>query len=398
MTSLLVLIIVLLLGIALWQLTKIFDLSQIGSNADNTQIATDNDNKVNGYLMFAFLVFIYLFTIYSMYKWGHLVLGQAASAHGDEYDNLMYISMALIFVVQIITQALLHYFTFKYAGKKGQQALYFSDNNKLEIIWSSIPAVVLAGLILYGLYTWNDIMFLGKEEEEDSIVVELYAQQFKWEVRYSGHDNVLGKANVRYIEGVNNLGVDLQDPNAQDDFTSSELHLPKGKRVIFKIRSQDVLHSAYFPHFRAQMNCVPGMVTNFSFIPTITTAEMRDNSEIIEKINHINQLREAKSKILVASGKPALEPYTFDYLLLCNKICGASHYNMQMKVVIDTPAEFNKWLKDKQSIVSAVAKAKADEAAEKEAAEKALAPVNDLKMDTVTLKEQTLQVSQVVKK
>jgi cytochrome c oxidase subunit 2 len=76
----------------------------------------------------------------------------------------------------------------------------------------------------------------------------------------------LGKANVRYIEGTNTLGVDLSDPNAQDDFSVPELHLPKGRRVIFKIRSQDVLHSAYMPHFRAQMNCVPGMVTQFSFI------------------------------------------------------------------------------------------------------------------------------------
>jgi cytochrome c oxidase subunit 2 len=74
---------------------------------------------------------------------------------------------------------------------------------------------------------------------------------------------VLGKANVRYIEGVNNtLGVDLADPNAQDDKQVKNYILPKGKKVVFKIRSQDVLHSAYMPHFRAQMNCVPGMVTN----------------------------------------------------------------------------------------------------------------------------------------
>jgi cytochrome c oxidase subunit 2 len=181
----------------------------------------------------------------------------------------MSISLVLIFIVQTVTQALLHYFAFKYKGKKGQKAMYFADNNKLELVWSSIPAIVLAGLILYGLYSWNNIMYVDKEDEQDAIVIELYAQQFKWEARYSGADNVLGKANVRYIEGANNLGVDLSDPNAQDDFAASELHIPKGKRVIFKMRSQDVLHSAYLPHFRAQMNCVPGMVTQFSFIPTL---------------------------------------------------------------------------------------------------------------------------------
>jgi cytochrome c oxidase subunit 2 len=68
-----------------------------------------------------------------------------------------------IFIVQTITQALLHYFAFKYRGKKDQKALYFADNNKLEVIWSIIPAVVLAGLILYGLYAWTNIMFVDKE-------------------------------------------------------------------------------------------------------------------------------------------------------------------------------------------------------------------------------------------
>ena len=211
-------------------------------------------------------------------------------------------------------------------------------------------------------------MFVDEKDHKDAIVIELYAQQFKWEARYSGADDVLGKANVRYIEGVNNLGVDLSDPNAQDDFTSTELHIPKGTRIIFKMRSQDVLHSAYMPHFRAQMNCVPGMVTNFSFIPTITTAEMRENEEMVEKVANINTIRAKKSVDLVAKGEPALDPYTFDYLLLCNKICGASHYNMQMKIVVDTPEEYKAWLKENApktivlAVKTAAAEAKATEA------------------------------------
>jgi len=367
MTTLLVIIVVVLLAIAVWQLTKIFDISQAGSqNTSKSLVADDRDNKINGYLMFGFVGFIYLTTILSMIYCGKFpLLSNSASEHGPEYDNLMIITLVLIFIVQTITQALLHYFAFKYKGKEGQKALYFADNNKLEIIWSSIPAIVLAGLILYGLYAWSDIMFVKPEDQNNSIVIELYAQQFKWEARYSGKDNVLGKANVRYIEGVNNLGVDLVDPNAQDDFTSTELHIPKGKRIIFKLRSQDVLHSAYMPHFRAQMNCVPGMVTQFSFIPTVTTAEMREKPEIIEKVAGINNIRSKKSIELVAKGQPALYPYTFDYLLLCNKICGASHYNMQMKIIVDTPEEFKNWLKDKETIVHAVKKS-ADEAKAKE--------------------------------
>jgi cytochrome c oxidase subunit II len=352
MTSFLVLFVLVLLSIAIWQLTKIFDLTQIGQTSDDSQIANDNDNKVNGYLMFAFLVFIYLTTIFCVVKYGDLpLMDSSASDHGKQVDQLMWISMILIFFVQTVTQALLHYFAFKYRGKKGQKAMYFADNNKLEFIWSSIPAVVLAVLIFYGLYAWTDIMFV--DEDEDTIVVELYAKQFGWEARYSGKDNVLGKANVRYIEGVNTLGVDLADPNAQDDIVVNELHLPKGKRIVFKIRSQDVLHSAYMPHFRAQMNCVPGMVTQFSFIPTVTTEDMRANEDMVEKVTRINKIREKKSAQLVAEGKTALDPYTFDYLLLCNKICGASHYNMQMKVVVESPEEFKSWLKDKPTIVQA---------------------------------------------
>ncbi len=358
MTSLLVIIVLVLLAIALWQLTKIFDLTQVGANSNNTQVANDKDNNIQGYLMFAFLGFIYIFTIYGLIKWGHLVLHTPASAHGALVDNLMNITWVLIFVVQTITQALLHWFAFKYRGKEGQKALYFADNDKLEFIWSVIPAVVLAGLILYGLYAWTNIMFVD-EKEEDVIVVELYAQQFKWTARYSGEDDVLGKANVRYIEGVNTLGVDLADPNAQDDKVVSELHLPKGKKILFKIRSQDVLHSAYFPHFRAQMNCVPGMVTQFAFEPIYTTDEMRNMDFIQEKVAHINELRAKKSQELIAKGETGLDPYTFDYLLLCNKICGSSHYNMQMKVVVDTPEDYKKWLAEKPTIIEEVKAANA---------------------------------------
>lgn len=352
MTSLLVIIVLVLLAVALWQLTKIFDLTQVGSNSDSSQVATDNDNNVQGYLMFGFLAFIYIFTIYGLFKWGPLVLHTPASEHGALVDNLMNITWVLIFIVQAITQVLLHYFAFKYRGKKDQKALYFADNNKLEAIWSVIPAVVLAGLILYGLYAWTNIMFV--DEEEDTIVIELYAQQFNWKARYSGNDNVLGKANVRFIEGANSVGVDLSDPYSQDDIVVTELHIPKGKKVHFKMRSQDVLHSAYMPHFRAQMNCVPGMVTEFAFTPTYTTAEYRELPFMVEKVSKINTLRSKKSIELVAKGETALDPYTFDYLLLCNKICGASHYNMQMKIIVDTPEDYKKWLSDKISLVQEV--------------------------------------------
>ena len=195
-------------------------------------------------------------------------------------------------------------------------------------------------------------MFIDKDE--DVIEIELYAQQFKWTARYSGDDNVLGKANVRYIEGINSVGVDLGDPNAQDDKITTELHIPKGKKIHFKMRSQDVLHSAYMPHFRAQMNCVPGMVTEFAFTPIYTTTEMRDMEFMQQKVANINAIRTKKSAELIAKGEAGLDPYTFDYLLLCNKICGASHYNMQMKIVVDSPEDYKKWLKEKPTLIEEV--------------------------------------------
>ena len=309
MTSLLIIIVLVLLAIALWQLTKIFDLTQVGEADDDSQVANDDDNNTQGYLMFGFLAFIYIFTIYGLIEWGPLVLHTPASAHGS------------------------------------------------EMIWSGIPAVVLAVLILFGLYAWTNIMFI--DEDDETIVVEVYAKQFGWTARYAGPDNVLGKANVRLIEGVNTLGVDLSDPNSQDDIVVTELHIPKGKKIHFKFRSQDVLHSAYFPHFRAQMNCVPGMVTEFAFEPVYTSDEYRELPYMVEKVKNINDLRAKKSIGLVAKGEPALDPYTFNFLLLCNKICGASHYNMQMKVVVDTPEDYKKWLSDKPTLVQEVKTANA---------------------------------------
>ncbi|MTG96847.1 MULTISPECIES: cytochrome c oxidase subunit II [Myroides] len=356
MTSLLIIAVIVLLGIAIWQLTKIFDLTQVGSkpNDISSEIANDKDNNVNGYLTFAFLGFIYVFTIFCLVEYGSFpLMSDAASEHGEKVDFLMWISMGLIFVVQIFTQFLLHYFAFKGRGVKGRKALYFSDNDKLEAIWTIIPVITLSGLILYGLFAWNDIMFV--DEKEDVLVVEVYAKQFGWDVRYSGTDNTLGKANVRFIEGINVVGVDMSDPNAADDKMAKELHLPLGKKVVMKFRSQDVLHSAYFPHFRAQMNCVPGMVTQFAFTPTITTEDMRSRDAMIKKVNNINNIRADRSQELIANGHEALDPYTFDYLLLCNKICGASHYNMQMKVVVETPEEFESWLSELPTLKEQVA-------------------------------------------
>jgi cytochrome c oxidase subunit 2 len=347
MTALLTIIVLVFILVAIWQMVKIFDLAQ--PKNENTGVATDKDNTMNGYLMMGFLAFIYIITIVCFVTLGDLpLMSNSASAHGPVIDNLMVISMIIIFITQTITQFLLHYFAFKYKGEKGKKALYFADNNKLEAIWTIIPVIVLAGLIIYGLNTWISIM--GVDESDDPLIVELYAQQFNWKARYGGADNTLGKSNVRLIDidRANILGLDEADPNAQDDVITTELHLPVGRPVLFKMRSQDVLHSAYMPHFRAQMNCVPGMITQFGFTPTVTTDDMRQTPEMVEKVSNINKIRRDKSDVLIAKGEGALDSYEFNYLLLCNKICGKSHYNMQMKIVVETQEEYDAWMKEQK--------------------------------------------------
>lgn len=174
MTALLTLTVLVLVAIAIWQMTKIFQLSQL--KTETTEVATDADNKNNGYLLFGFLIFIYGITIFSFAKYTKVLLPEASSDHGAEYDQLMWVSFAIIFFVQTITQALLHYFGYKYRGEKGKKALFFADNDRLEFIWTIIPVIVLAGLILWGLYTWTNIMDVN--DEDDPLIVELYAQQF----------------------------------------------------------------------------------------------------------------------------------------------------------------------------------------------------------------------------
>jgi cytochrome c oxidase subunit 2 len=357
MIGLLTVAVLLLMGIAIWQINNIYQLIQnsTSNKRDNSQIATEKDNDTQGKLMFAFLVFIYVVTIYCFWAYSKVLLPEAASEHGVPYDRLLWISFAIILFAQTITQALLHYFAYKYRGINNRKAFFFTHDNNLELIWTVIPAIVFFCLIIYGMLTWSNIMNFN-EQDEDAIVIELYAQQWNWKARYGGQDNVLGDANVRFLndyDGRNSVGIDSSDPNGWDDIVvTQEFHIPVNRKIIFKMRSQDVLHSAYMPHFRAQMNCVPGMITEFSFTPTKTTAEMRMNADVAAKVERINKIRYNKSKELIAKGEEGLDSYQFDYLLLCAKICGTSHYNMQMKIVVDSEKDYNKWISSKEAFSS----------------------------------------------
>lgn len=123
------------------------------------------------------------------------------------------------------------------------------------------------------------------------------------------------------IDPVNEFGLDLSDPKSHDDFKSLELHLPKGKEVLLKIRAKDVLHSVFLPHFRVKMDAVPGMPTQFKFVATKTTAEMRD------EIGNQN----------------------FNYELACTEICGRGHFSMKMTVIVEEEAQYEAWKRGQEA-------------------------------------------------
>ena len=321
------------IGVSVWQITRILNFRSV--------IANDIDNAKQGKNALYFMAFLYAIMIYCLIALNVIMLPESASVEGEHDDRLFNITFWLIGIVQFIMQFLIFFFTFKYRGNKNNKAKFYSDSHQLELIWTVTPALVLVGLIGYGLWQWNNVMDLS---DEDAIEIEVYAQQFRWDARYAGEDNTLGRGNVNFIKGVNTMGVDMNDKNALDDKQVTELYLPKGKKVHFKFRSQDVLHSAYMPHFRAQMNCVPGMVTEFGFTPKYTTEEMRQQSEVVEKTKGINKIRTAKGEDL----------YEFDYLLLCNKICGASHYSMQMKITVVEQEEYDKWIAEQPTLASVI--------------------------------------------
>ncbi len=298
-------------------LVRLANVAQLASKlaGDNEEKEQEAANRWNSLGMITFLIVGLFMFFYVIAKFKHVMLPQAASEHGVEIDKLMSINWTVLFTVFLITQTLLFFFAFKYRYNKNRRSFFFHDNNKLEALWTIVPTIVLATLITTGLLEWNKITNMSKEQK--GMLIQLYAKQFDWTARYAGADGKLGKSNFMKISDTNPLGVDSLDADGGDDMMASELYLPVNVPIDLAINSRDVIHSAYLPHFRVQMNAVPGMTTRFHFKPTITTAEMRK---------------------ITGNDK-------FDYILLCNKICGVAHYNMKMKVVVVDPSEFKDWMK-----------------------------------------------------
>lgn len=351
--------ILILAAAAIWQLVRVVELAAKLKGVDPNRV-TERDNRMNARFFFIFMIALWVTSLWQLWAFSDDLLPESASAHGVDIDWLMNFNMIIIWTVFLLTNTALFVMAWKYYGRDGQRATYYPHNNKLEMLWTGVPAIVLFIIIFFGIRLWNSTLAPAPSEVN---LVEVYGKQFSWTVRYAGDDNNLGKANYKMIYDVNILGVDSSDANAKDDIIVGDtLFIPVGEEVNFRFRSQDVIHSAYFPHFRAQMNVVPGMETFFHFKPTITTDSMR-----------------------IITNNPE-----FDYVLLCNKICGASHYNMQIKIVVGTPEQYTAFL-DRHARFLLPSKAAEREAAKAATAEteNKMAPSNDsLKNDS--LKNDTL--------
>lgn len=340
--NLLVLLAIVLLIIAGHQLLRVIELSRGLKKTKEWEI-TDTDNNMMGKAMLWFMVVFFAFFFWQVERWNDRSLPGAASEHGVKIDALWDANIYLITVIFLLTNFFLFWFAYKYRGNSKNKAVYFPHNNKLEMLWTVVPAIALTFVIIFGLKYWNEIM--ADSQDQNKVVIELYAKQFDWTARYTGKDGKLGETDYRQISGSNSVGMDTADVAGFDDIlVKNEFHIPIGREIELRMRSRDVIHSAYLPHFRAQMNCVPGMITYFKFKPTKTTAEMRKDPYVVQMMAGINKARALENK----------EPVEFDYLLLCNKICGASHYNMQMNVIVDSEADYNAWIQ-KQKAVKTVA-------------------------------------------
>lgn len=309
---------VLLLLSILWMVYRIQTLVSVVKGSDK-KIATGS-NKVNAIMFVLFLVGAgFLMFWYSIKEFDNYNL-PLASEHGAVTDQLFWITMAVTGIVFIVTHILLFWFPYKYQYNENRKASFYPDNNKLEVIWTVFPAIVLALLVIGGWRAWSDIT---APAPENSHVVEIMGYQFAWEVRYPGMDNVLGEHDYRLINANNISGVDFTDKNALDDFSSPVVVIPKGEPVLFKIRARDVLHSVFAPHMRLKMDAVPGMPTRFWFTATKTTEEMRAE----------------------------LNDPEFVYEIACTEICGRGHFSMRKEIRVVEPEEYRKWLAEQKPYI-----------------------------------------------
>ncbi|MCX2474173.1 cytochrome c oxidase subunit II [Pedobacter sp. MC2016-05] len=299
---------------------KVYELSR---EAQGKPIGI-NWNGVHASLFALFLV-LGLYGVYWEYTvHGSMLLPDAASEHGKKIDEMFNLTLIITTIVFIATHILLFGFAYIYKYSAKRKAYYYPHNNTIEKIWTIVPALVLTVLVLMGFLTWRSIFFKVEDPNNKPLQIEVTSEQFKWSIRYPGADGIVGKKNYKLTTASNTLGIDFKDLNSRDDEMADEMVIPVGKPVKLILNSKDVIHSFYMPHFRVQLNTVPGMQTIFEFTPTKTTRQMQ------EETNDPN----------------------FKFLFYCAKICGSGHYNMQKDVRVVSEAEYKTWIAEQKTYLN----------------------------------------------
>ena len=279
-------------------------------------------NRINGAMFMVFLIGGTVAATWSFIHSTQYFLPEASSQHGRVTDSLFWGAMAVVTASALLTNILLFYFAYRYQYKDGKRATYYPENHKLELIWTVVPAIIMAVMVFQGWKAWRDIM---SEAPEGAQEVELVGKQFNWIARYPGVDNnKLGAFNYKLIDDNNTVGIDYSDEAAFDDFIGTELHIPVGKPVLIRIRARDVLHSVFIPHMRVKMDAVPGMPTRFWFHPDKTTEQMRNETG--------NQ--------------------NFKYEIACTEVCGRGHFSMKMNLVVEDEDSWKKWCAEQKPLLS----------------------------------------------
>jgi cytochrome c oxidase subunit II len=340
MTGLIILLCIVLLTIVLIQIGKVTELS---AKIRGEKEAQKESNEWNSKALVLFGVVFLIFSVVSafIYKDDMLWYGvhKSASVHGSSIDKIFNITLVFTGIVFFITHILLFWFSYKYHGRDGRKVLYLPHDNRLEMIWTAIPAVVMTFLVIGGLDAWNEVMSDVKEGE-DYMEIEANGMQFAWNLRYPGADAKLGTKDYKRITASNPFGQDFSDTKGHDDFYPDDIVLPVGKKVRVRITARDVLHNFYLPHFRVKMDAIPGLPTYFVFTPTITTEEYRQMLKKSPEWNEPNDPKDPESKTRWEM---------FDYELACAELCGKGHYSMRKRVRIVSQAEYDDWAKKQQS-------------------------------------------------
>jgi cytochrome c oxidase subunit II len=284
--------------------------------------AKQQTNRINAFMLLAFLIIGLIGVYYCNVRLKGKILGESASVQGVDIDRMMTITFILTGIVFVITQIALFWFAFKYQGSENRKAYFYPHNNKLELIWTVIPAIALTVLVGFGLFYWYKIT---GNAPKDAMQVEITGSQFKWEFRYPGKDGILGKKYFKNIDPAKNnpMGQLWDDPANYDDVYSSgePMHLVVNKPVRLVIGSKDVIHDVGLAHFRMKMDAVPGTPTTMWFTPRFTSKQMKEKM-----------------------GKP-----DFVYEISCDQMCGKGHWSMRGEIVVETQEEFDTWMITKKA-------------------------------------------------